>query len=273
VPGGAFAGPDGGGRILGLYAGITEYVGHGRLYGCADDARLLGDAMRAAHLQRLDEQTVLTDAMATRAAFLDGIRRIAARAQPADVVIVFWSGHGNVQPAANDPNELDGLDETIIMMDGPITDGEVVTALDAVRAGTVILALDACHAGGFADDFVRRPGRMGLFSSDEDVLSDTAEPRRAGGYLSWYLRQGVLGHADHKPRDGVLYAGELTDWIVDGFVEDHRLMNPEGRLDPSQRLDLRRGSVVWSTVLWVYPRGEDLRLPPVASAELQSLPP
>jgi hypothetical protein len=103
APAGAFAGPDGGGRILGLYAGITEYVDQGRLYGCADDARLLGEAMRASRLQRVDEQIVLTDAAATRQALLDGIRSIAQRARAEDVVIVFWSGHGNVEPAANDP--------------------------------------------------------------------------------------------------------------------------------------------------------------------------
>jgi hypothetical protein len=273
VPAGAFAGPDGGGRVLGLYAGITEYVSHGRLYGCADDARLLGDAMRAARLQRVDEQTVLTDATATRAAFMDGLRSIAARAQPADVVVVFWSGHGNVQPVVNDPLEIDGLDETIQLIDGALTDTEVVAALDQVRAGTVVLALDSCHSGGFADDFVRRPGRIGIFSSDEDVLSDTAEPRRAGGYLSWYLRTGVLGHADRKPHDGVLYAGELTDFMVEGFVGDHRLMNREGSLDPLQRLVVRRGSVSWGDVLWVYPRGEDLTLPQLATIDLASAPP
>ncbi|UJR78792.1 caspase family protein [Sandaracinus amylolyticus] len=272
-PAGAFAGPEGAGRVLGLYAGITEYVTHGRLYGCADDARLLGEAMRSAHLQRVDEQVVLTDAMATRAAFLDGIRSIASRAQPQDVVVVFWSGHGNVQPAANDPSELDGLDETIQMIDGAITDTELVAALDTVNAGTVVLALDSCHSGGFADDFVRRAGRVGLFSSDEDVLSDTAEPRRAGGYLSWYLRNGVLGHADRRPHDGVLYAGELTDYLTDGFVADHRLMNRDGSLDPMQRLVVRRGSVRWSDVLWVYPRGADLTIPTLPSIALTSPPP
>lgn len=275
APTGPFAGPDGRGRILGLYAGITSYPG-GDLYGCADDARLLGDAMRAAHLQRVDEQTVLTDGAVTRAGFLDGLRNLGRVAQPDDVVIVFYSGHGNVQavPAGargpREGGELDGLDETLVLIDGPVTDDDVVAAMDGIRAGTVILALDSCHAGGFAEDFVDRPGRVGIFSSDEDILSDTAEPRRAGGYLSWYLRRAVLGEADYKPRDGVLHAGELTDYLVDGFTTDHRLMNPEGDLDPSQRLDFRRGSVTWPTVLWVYPRGEDLAMPALPAISLES---
>lgn len=268
-----FAGPDGRGRVLGLYAGITEYRTEGRLYGCADDARLLADAMRAARLQTPLEQTVLTDSMATRSAFLTGIQDIAQRASPDDVVMVFWSGHGNVQPAVQDPGELDGLDETIQMIDGALTDTEVVAALEQVRARTIVLAIDACHSGGFADDFVQQPGRIGLFSSDEDVLSDTAEPRRAGGYLSWYLREGVVGHADYKPHDGVLYAGELGDFLTEGFVRDHRLMNRGDDLEPLQRLIVRRGSVAWGDVLWVYPRGDDLALPGLPPIDLRSAPP
>ena len=134
----------------------------------------------------------------------------------------------------------------------------------------MILALDTCHSGGFGDDWVRAPGRMGLFSSDGDVLSDTAEPRRAGGYLSWYLRRGVLGEADYKPHDGVLHAGEFTDYLLEGMVRDHRLMNPDGSVEPAQRFVLQRGGVVWTDVMWVYPRGEDLALPQVPPNTLES---
>jgi hypothetical protein len=270
VPRGAFAGANGQGRILGLYGGITAYQTSARLYGCADDATLLGQAMRAAHLQRVDEQIVLTDAQVTRAQFLEGIRTLARRAQPEDVVLVFFSGHGNVQPAPQGSAELDGLDETIVLFDGPLTDDDVVAELGQIRAQTVILALDTCHSGGFADDWVRAPGRVGLFSSDADVLSDTAQPRRAGGYLSYYLRRGVLGDADAKPHDGVLQAGELTDFLLEGMVRDHRLMNEDGSVEPAQRFVMQRGSVVWSDVLWVYPRGEDLALPVTPALSLES---
>ncbi len=268
------AGPDGGGRVLGLYAGITAYQSNSRLYGCADDARLLAEAMRASHLQNEGDQLVLPDGLATKQAFFDGIAQIARQARPEDVVFLFYSGHGGQQPdGEGGDRELDGLDETLVLYDQSVTDDEVVAALDAIHAGTIILALDSCHSGGFADDFVNRPGRVGLFSSDEDVLSDTAETHRAGGYLSWYLRRGVLGEADSRPRDGVLNAGELSDYILDGFVADHRRMNPDGELDREQRLVVRRGSVDWDQLLWVYPRNEDLTLPSLPALPLTSAPP
>lgn len=268
------AGPRGGGRLLGLYAGITDYASESDLYGCADDARLLAEGLRASHVQDERDQLVLPDSLATREGFLGGLAQIASQAGPEDVVLIFYSGHGQQQPDEDSgpARELDGLDETLVLYDGSLTDDEVVRAIDAIGAGTIILAIDACHSGGFADDFVTRPGRMGLFSSDEDVLSATAEPRNAGGYLSWYLRRGVLGEADSRPRDGVLSAGELTDYMVDGYVEDHRVMNPPHELDRAQRLVVRRGAVGWDHLLWVYPRNADLSLPELPAITLESAP-
>jgi len=267
------AGADGGGRLLGLYAGITAYENQARLYGCADDARLLGEAMREAHLQNASDQMVLPDGLATREGFLGGIRQMADMAGPEDVVLVFFSGHGQQTPDEEGGDEIDQLDETIVMFDGPLPDDQVIEALDAIQAGTVILALDSCHSGGFARDWVTQPGRVGLFSSHEDVLSDVGEPHQAGGYLSWHLRRGVLGEADSRPRDGVLHAGELTDYLHDGFVADHRLMNPLGDLSPAQHLVSRRGSVTWDQVLWVYPRNPDFSLPELPNTPLTSPPP
>jgi hypothetical protein len=268
-----YAGPATNGRVYGLFAGITAYQSQAPLYGCADDARLLAEAFVATHLQLQQQQTVLLDQNASRGAFLGAIQQLASIVRPDDVVVVFFSGHGNRQAAQpGDARELDGTDETIVFIDGPLTDNEVSAALDAIR-GTVVLALDSCHSGGFADDFMTRPNRMGLFSSDEDVLSSTAEPRRAGGYLSYYMRLGVIGHADARPRDGVLFAGELTDFLYRGFVVDDGLINPSHDMDPLQRLVIRRGSLSHGSVLWLYPRNPDLSLPAVPAIALESQPP
>lgn len=265
------AGPDGGGRVLGLFAGITDYEGQGDLYGCADDARLLADAFTESHLQQKSDHTLLTDGQVTRQAFLDGVRALSQQAGAEDVVVIFYSGHGGqVARTSTSTGELDAFDETLILRDGTVTDDELSAALEGLRADSLILALDSCNSGGFARDLIDRPGRMGLFSSDEDVLSDTAEPRRAGGYLSWYLRRGVLGEADARPSDGVLMAGELTDYLHDGFVRDNALMNPPGSLDPAQRLIVQRGSLAWGHLLWAYPRSADGERIPMPDLPLTS---
>ncbi len=275
APRGPFAGPSGEGRVLGLYIGLSRYDELPDLYGAADDARFLGEAMRAMHLQRPDEQTILLDDDATRDAVFAALGSLVARAGPGDVALVFFAGHGDVQPVppAGDPRELDGLDETIILADGPLTDTEVASALDGIGAAITLLALDSCHSGGFADDFVTRAGRVGLFSSEADAISDVALVHRAGGYLSWYLRRGVLGEADLDPRDGALSVGELTDFLHRGFVRDDAVINPALLGLPAQHPVIRRGAVPWHALLWSYPRSEDLSRPTVPDLALQSPPP
>ncbi|MEZ4327527.1 MAG: caspase family protein [Polyangiales bacterium] len=266
------AGPEGGGRVLGLYAGITQYGARGDLYGCADDARFLAQAFTASHLQGPSDYVLLTDGQVTRDAFLNGARALVQRARPEDVVVIFYSGHGGQTARLPDSkHELDAFDETLILSDGELRDDELAAALNDLRAGTLLVALDACNSGGFADDLIDRPGRIGMFSSEEDALSDVAQPRLAGGYLSWYLRRGVLGEADARPSDGVLFAGELSDYVHAGFALDHDLMNPAEAMDAGQHVVIRRGSVAWGQVLWAYPRtagGERIPMPnlPLTSA-------
>ena len=258
IPEGGYAGTDSAGRVLGLFAGVSDYPGEDSdLYGCADDASFLAEAFRERGLQSEVEQTVLIDEQVTRELFMFGLEKLASHSTPDDVVVIFYSGHGGQTGGTADPNELDGVDETLWLWEGEVTDDEVAAVIDRIEANTIILALDSCHGGGFARDFMTRPGRIGLFSSEEDVLSDTAEPLRAGGYLSYYFRRAVLGDADSRPADGGLAAGELTDFIYRGFIESHDDMNSDTSTDPYQRLTADRGSVAWNDFLWLYPRRPD----------------
>jgi hypothetical protein len=274
VPSVGFAGRRGEGRILGLFAGISDYADRSDLYACADDATLLARAFRERGLQSPEQQVVLADINANVAAFTAGLQQLASRSTPQDVVVIFFSGHGGTEPVAEtDRADIDGTDETIVLYDNSLRDNEVVALIDQINADLIILALDSCHSGGFARDFLTRPGRIGLFSSDEDVLSDTAQPLLAGGYLSWTLRRAVLGEADFRPTDGVLFAGELTDFLHLGFVRHHEEINSEGGTAPMQWLVAQRGSITWNDTLWLYPRGPDGELLPVPDIALDSAPP
>lgn len=276
VPSIGYAGRQGEGRILGLFAGITDYgANRSQLYGCADDATLLAQAFREARLQAPEQQTILTDINANVAALTAALAHLAATATERDVVVIFFSGHGDVEtrPTGPEPADLDGTDETIVLYDGEMSDNTLVSLIDQIRANTIILALDSCHSGGFAADFVAQPGRIGLFSSDEDALSDVATPLLAGGYLSYALRRAVLGDADTMPRDGVLFAGELTDFLHGSFVQNHAHINPSSSNQPQQWLVTRRGSIGWSDLLWLYPRNPDGTLRAVPQVALQSAPP
>ena len=68
-------------------------------------------------------------------------------------------------------------------------------------------------------------------------------------------------------------AGELGDYLHDGFVRDNALMNPPGSFDPAQRLILQRGSLAWGHLLWAYPRSATGQRLPMPDLPLTSAPP
>jgi len=272
-PAEGYAGTDGEGRVLGLFAGISDYPGEDSdLYGCADDATLLARAFRERGLQSEGDQIVITDSQVTTDGLLTGLSEIASRSTTNDVVVLFYSGHGDQVASPPNGTELDGTDETLAIYDSEITDDQFMAAVDAIEANTILLVIDACHSGGFARDFMTAPNRIGVFSSDEDVLSDTAEPVFAGGYLSYYMREAVLGGADARPEDGAITSGELTDYLYSGFVDSYSDMNPGSSTSPLQRLVVSRGARGWHDTLWIHPRSAD-GTPRQVEVSLRSAPP
>lgn len=258
VPAETYAGVDAQGRMYGIFFGIETYSETDVLEGCDDDATFLARAFRDRGLMRAEDQVILTDHKVTREAFVTAVEELAARVGPDDTVVFFFSGHGGTMPVAEDDEwEINGVDETLVFHDGQMRDHEVVRWLDNLDVGTMMLALDSCHAGGFLRDFMTQPGRIALMSSDEDVLSSTAQPVGAGGYLSYAMREAVRETADQRPNDGALYAGEFTDAIVENFQQHYADMNPEGSFEPLQRLSMDRGSYHWTDLLWIYPRNPD----------------
>lgn len=92
----------------------------------------------------------LLDAQATRAAVLNGLAELAARASTDDTVCIFFSGHGAVvgNPGAEDSvlvtvdTDLADIERTSISSD------EFAQTLSQIKAKRVLVFIDACHAGG-----------------------------------------------------------------------------------------------------------------------------
>ena len=65
------------------------------------------------------------------------IRDIAARMQPDDTFVMFYSGHGGQVPRRGGPtaSDPDGLDETLALYDGSLLDDELRALFDEIDAG------------------------------------------------------------------------------------------------------------------------------------------
>jgi hypothetical protein len=202
-------------RVFGVFVGISDYEGEGDdLPYTADDAVELADTLSALGVLN-PASIVLTDSRATRGNVAAAIRKVSGAAGPDDMFVVFFSGHG-FQSETTADGEIDGRDESIVLYDGDLYDHELAAMLDGVDARLSLLALDACFSGGFARDVVDRAGIMGLFSSEEDLTSMTADQYEAGGYLAHFLQTAFSGEAD-LDGDRMLTAGELSAYLRGAF--------------------------------------------------------
>jgi hypothetical protein len=210
----------GSGQIYGIFVGISEYGGRASDLAYTDrDAVRVRDAMLRSTRMVADNAVLLQNAAATREAFVSAVRGIAARATARDTLVIFFSGHGGRQPRPTgfDRADPDGLDETLEFADEGLIDDDLNELLGTVRAGRQLLVLDSCFSGGFSKDVISAPGRMGLFSSEEDVTSAVAAKFRAGGYLSVFFADSLTERYADENGDGELTALEMSHYIAECY--------------------------------------------------------
>ena len=175
--------------------------------------------------------------------------------RPNDTFVFFYSGHGGqeMREGGFDAADADGYDETLALSDGTITDDEVRELFDMIDSYASLIVLDSCYAGGFAKDIVSSPGRMGLFSSDEDVPSLVAETFDAGGYLSYFFSEAFVNGAADENDDQYIDAMELSQYIQVRYNEESMAKGPSDFNTPNfgwQHLVVDRGGVPHDALLF-----------------------
>jgi hypothetical protein len=239
------------GQVFGVFAGISNYGGRiNDLAYTADDAVRVRNAMIRGAGMPSANGTLLTDSEATSANLRQSIQSLATQVGPDDTFVFFFSGHGGRIPRVDfQPADPDALDETLEFFDAGITDDEIREVLEAIPAGRVILLLDACFSGGFSKDVISAPGRMGLFSSEEDVTSSVAAKFRAGGYLALFVSDAIGDHLADADGDGQLTAIELSQYVHERYRADVKSADPTeivrtgGPQMGHQHLVVDRGSI------------------------------
>jgi hypothetical protein len=204
-------GVPGGARVIALLVGVSDYGGRtSDLPNTDDDARQLYNSLRSAGLLH-PASVLLTNADATTKNVRDAFARAAAAAGPNDTFLFFFSGHGDQVDVPVSAAELDGRAETIELRDAAMRDSELAPLFASVHGRLSIVALDSCFSGGFRN-LISRPNVMGLFSSEEDLTSLVASQFKAGGFLAYFLREGLTGAADDDG-DHIVTAGELSTYV------------------------------------------------------------
>ena len=212
-------------EIYGIFVGISDYPSfYNDLPYTAQDAVLAHDAVRDFGGMNASNAILLTDEEATEANLRQAFQTLSARMDDDDTFVFFFSGHGNrvdIRGPA-ETADLDGMDETIELYDNPMTDTQFDALLDSMPVERALIILDSCYSGGFAKDVISSPGRMGLFSSEEDVVSLVASKFEAGGYLAHFFRAALeTGEADING-DSQLDAIELSQYLRTSYLLEHQ---------------------------------------------------
>ena len=253
---------DEGSTIYGIFAGISDYSqlrqtnpGWGDLSYTADDAIVARDALIASAGMRAENAYTFTDRQATLGNIEEAFDEIAAQINPDDVFVFFYSGHGGQEERAGGANaaDADSYDETLALSDQTVTDDEIDALFDKINAAASLIILDSCFSGGFAKDVVSSPGRMGLFSSDEDVPSLVANKFQAGGYLSFFFKEAVEGGRADEDGDNAISAMELSQYLHLRYSEEAMTKGPSRFDTPHfgyQHLVVDRGGVSHDAILF-----------------------
>ncbi len=205
-------------RVYGIFVGISDYPGEGfDLPFTADDARRVHQAMVQGAGMQSGDGLVIVDSDATVGNLRDSFQRMGERVSENDLFIFFYSGHGGrLERSRYQPSDPDDLDETLNLYDGSITDDEMNDLCNLIPSRISLIIIDASFSGGFSNDVISVPGRMGLFSCEEDMTSSLAVKFKAGGFLAPFLADAVGEHLADADGDSQLTISELSQYL------DHR---------------------------------------------------
>lgn len=168
-----------------LCIGINDYPGTGMdLQGCVNDARDWAQELQ----QRGFTVSMLLDGQATKSAMAQAMGSVIEQAQPGDLVVITYSGHGTYVPDMDD-EEVDGLDEALCPYDirsqGALTDDEIHELfLRRQPKVKLVLISDSCHSGTVtraAQDVDADPrATRARFMPIGNWMDEAALPRGAG---------------------------------------------------------------------------------------------
>ncbi len=166
------------------------------LKGCVNDAHDWANLLARHYDFSVGDVTLLTDADATRANILKGIKNLMAGARPGDVLVLTHSSHGFFTKDVSGDEEEDDTnlgsftrpqgryDEAICPYDYPklIIDDELRELFDGIETGVYLTFIaDSCFSGSLTDmDLSGKPPQNPQHTYNEILLTGTTDHHMSG---------------------------------------------------------------------------------------------
>ncbi|PZR97972.1 MAG: peptidase C14, partial [Candidatus Chloroheliales bacterium] len=137
------------GRALVVGVGKYQYVPAANVAQTTNDAVSLAQALTNQGGYPQNQVTLLADGSASRAALIASLQQLANTAQPGDIVIFFYSGHGDYATDGSfylttSDTQLDG---DKIKLDTGLGQSEFLTLLRAIKARQLLIIINSCFSG------------------------------------------------------------------------------------------------------------------------------
>ena len=225
-------------RCWAVLVGVSEYKHAGKgiltnLLYADDDAEAFAAALKnqkwkSSHIK------LLTNKQATKRNIEVALESWLTKANPEDLIVLYWSGHGFPDPENAEKVYFACYDTDVSIPATGYRMDRVRAALEERKVRNVILLADTCHAGKL---ITRGNKGISIVPQIEKMRRDKSIPkgwifmvgadsdRQAIEHTSWSngafthcLIKGLSGHADGfenaGPSDGIVTMGELRIYLL-----------------------------------------------------------
>lgn len=194
-----------------LSVGICDYKYINDLQKTENDAKGFAEL----YMTHTKHVTTLLGSQATRENILSSLRSCFSKAEKDDIVVFFFSGHGDRGGLC----AYDTKGRTTL-----VTYAEVQKAISSCKAANKQLFIDACFSGGLRDNETSRQHQSALrppMSDTEGIMlflsSRTGEKSQENrwsdnGFFTQYLIKGLKGAAD-TDSDRIITAKEIFTYV------------------------------------------------------------
>ncbi|MCO4820310.1 MAG: caspase family protein [Bacteroidetes bacterium] len=218
-----------------LSVGINEYKNASyNLSYCVNDMQAFADTMYSISLALFDHTKIITlkDSQATRENILMALDGISKQAQPEDVFVFYYAGHG---VALNDQegnsfffvaNKVTQMSDLKNCQRYGISGMEMKDKLRAISANKQISFIDACNSGAFAEQYTLRGPQIEQSiaklsrSTGSAIYASTTSKQSAAEYET--LGHGVFTYVLLDALNGAtsLKNCQVTVANLKGYIDD-----------------------------------------------------
>ena len=254
-----------------IVVGIADYYENPLQYTDDDAWSFANQLLKSPTMWNADNIVLLLNRDATTTNFIAALNAISAQATPNDVLVIFYSGHGNHWADISPFDEADGLDESLCFMDYDMTDDWLASLLRDVPVGQLLVIVDACYSGGLirgqsegeiapqsigvglGEDLMRDQATatkdLGDLTRSVVVISASADYEYSiewanfgHGVFTYYLLEAMTGLADvYGNHDGLISAEECYAYLEPNVVS---FTTSIGQVHHPQLLDSSFGELV-----------------------------